>query len=148
MNEACGTIDADLAGKILAIHTGNALDNMGTLEASHGGILQIDDPVENFGGDALIEGGVLEFVSTTNVNHITFDNGIGTPSYGELVYDDLSAGYKATIDGFSGKESDLGQSDAIDLAHVQKSAVSYSEHDGNTVITIQEGHGAARRADA
>lgn len=143
VNEASGVIDADVAGKILTIHTGNALDNVGTLEASHGGILQIDDPVQNSGGgNALIEGGVLEFVSTTNVNHISFDNGIGTPSYGELVFDDLSPGYSAAIDGFAGKESELGKSDAIDLAHIQKSAISYSEHDGNTVITIQEGHSA------
>ena len=142
VNEASGAIDADIAGKILTIHTGNAFDNMGTLEASHGGILQIDDPVQNFGGNALIEGGILDFVSTTNVNQITFDNGIGTPSYGELIYNDLSAGYSATIDGFAGKEGDLGHSDAIDLAHVQRSAISYSEHNGNTTITIQEGHGA------
>jgi hypothetical protein len=142
VNEASGVIDADIAGKILTIHTGNAFDNMGTLEASHGGILQIDDPVQNFGGNALIEGGILDFVSTTNVNHITFDNGIGTPSYGELIFNDLSAGYSATIDGFAGKEGDLGHSDAIDLAHVQRSAISYSEHNGNTTITIQEGHGA------
>jgi len=142
VNEASGVIDADIAGKILTIHTGNAFDNMGTLEASHGGILQIDDPVQNFGGNALIEGGILDFVSTTNVNQITFDNGIGTPSYGELIFNDLSAGYSATIDGFAGKEGDLGHSDAIDLAHVQRSAISYSEHNGNTTITIQEGHGA------
>jgi len=142
VNEASGVIDADIAGKILTIHTGNAFDNMGTLEASHGGILQIDDPVQNLGGNALIEGGILDFVSTTNVNHITFDNGIGTPSYGELIFNDLSAGYSAAIDGFAGKEGDLGHSDAIDLAHVQRSAISYSEHGGNTIITIQEGHGA------
>jgi hypothetical protein len=142
VNEASGVIDADIAGRVLTVHTGDTLDNIGTLEASHGGILQIDDPVQNFGGNALIEGGVLEFVSTTNVNHITFDNGIGTPSYGELILDDLSAGYSATIDGFSGKEGDLGHSDAIDLAHVQRSAISYSEHGGNTTVTIQEGHDA------
>ena len=142
VNENSGVIDADLAGKILTVHTGNPLDNMGMLEASHGGILQIDDPVQNFGGSALIAGGILDFVSTTNVNQITFDNGFGTPSYGELIYNDLSAGYSATIDGFAGKQGDLGHSDAIDLAHVQRNAISYSEHGGNTIITIQEGHGA------
>jgi hypothetical protein len=142
VNEASGVIDADITGRILTIHTGNAIENMGTLEASHGGILQIDDPVQNFDGNALIEGGILEFVSTTNVNYITFDNGIGTPSYGELVFDALTAGYSATIEGFAGKEGDLGHSDAIDLTHVQRSAISYFEHDGDAVITVQEGHGA------
>jgi hypothetical protein len=142
VNGDSGVIDADLAGRILTVHTGNVLENMGTLEASHGGILQIDDPVQNLGGNALIEGGILDFFSTTNVNHITFDNGSGMPSYGELIFNDLSPGYSATIDGFAGKEGDLAHSDAIDLAHIQRSAISYCEIGGNTIITIQEGHGA------
>ncbi len=142
VNEAGGYIDADMTGKILTIDTGNAITNMGTLEASHGGILQIDDPVNNSGGSALIQGGILEFVATTNVNQITFDNGSGSSAYGELIYESLSGGYTATINGFAGVGGCIGHSDAIDLAHIQECAISYSVHGDDTVITIAEAHGA------
>jgi len=141
VNEVNGYIDADMAGQILTIDTGNAIQNMGALEASQGGILQIDDPVNNFGGSALIIGGVLEFGSTTNVNQITFDNGAGSPAYGELVYETLSKGYTATINGFTGVDGSLGGSDAIDLAHIQSGAISYSVQGDDTIISITEGQG-------
>ena len=81
-----GTIDANVSGETLTVDTGNAMTNAGTLEASNGGTLLIDDPVSNSGaGNAFIEGGTVDFVSTTNVNEITFNNGSGTPAYGDLV---------------------------------------------------------------
>jgi hypothetical protein len=141
VNEVNGHIDADMAGQILTIDTGNTIQNMGTLEASHGGILQIDDPVNNCGGSALITGGILEFGSTTNVNQITFDNGAGGQAYGELIYETLSKDYAATIHGFTGVDGSLGGSDAIDLAHIQGSAISYSAHGEDTIISIAEGNG-------
>ncbi len=60
VNEAPGTIDANIAGGTLTLATGTAITNDGTLEATNGGTLLIDDPVSG-GGSAIIEGGTLEF---------------------------------------------------------------------------------------
>ena len=49
-NESIGRIDADLAGDTLTINTGNAVANEGTLEATNGATLAIDDAVNNDGG--------------------------------------------------------------------------------------------------
>ena len=88
-----GTIDANLSGETLTINTGNTMTNTGTLEASNGGALLIDDAVNNSGaGNALIEGGIVDFMSMTNVNEITFNNGSGTPTYGELILGDPTNG--------------------------------------------------------
>ena len=45
-----GTIDVDGDGAAMDIDTGNTVTNLGILEATHGGILQIDDNVCNIGG--------------------------------------------------------------------------------------------------
>ena len=131
-----GTIDADVAGQSLTIHTGHAVDNQGTLEASNGGILQVDDAVHNSGsGSALIAGGVLDFASTTNVNEVTFDNGSGTPSYGELILGDVSRGYSATIGGFAGTAPDLDHSDAIYLTDFFITSKSETTTASGTIVT-------------
>jgi adhesin HecA-like repeat protein len=96
---------------------GGTIENYGTLEASHGGTLLIDDTVQNHGGNAIIAGGTLDFVSKTDGNEITFDNGSGTPNYGELILGDVSGGYSATIHGFAGTASNLSNSDGIDLTN-------------------------------
>ena len=63
-------------------------------------------------GNALIEGGTVDFVSTTNVNEITFNNGSGTPAYGELVLGDPTNGQNVTVNGFTGTAPNLTDSDA------------------------------------
>jgi FecR protein len=131
-----GTIDADVSGQDLTIHTGHAVDNQGTLEASSGGILQIDDAVHNSGsGSALIAAGTLDFASTTNVNEVTFDNGSGTPSYGELILGDVSPGYSATISGFAGTAADLHHSDAIYLTDFFITSESETSTASGTIVT-------------
>jgi hypothetical protein len=45
-----GTIDADGDGAAIDINTGTTVTNLGILEATHGGILEIDDNVCNIGG--------------------------------------------------------------------------------------------------
>ena len=49
-NESGGTIDADVSGQTLTIHTGvTANSNAGLMEATSGGILQIEDYFDNTG---------------------------------------------------------------------------------------------------
>jgi hypothetical protein len=106
-----GTIDANISGETLTVDTGNAMTNTGTLEATNGGTLLIDDAVNNSGaGNALIEGGTLEYSGYSNVN-TTFD-GSGT-----LVL----AGTNSTPH-FTGTLSDVGNGDVIDLTGIQYEA--------------------------
>ena len=93
------------------------MSNTGTLEASNGGKLLIDDSVSNSGaGNALIEGGTIDFAASSNVNEITFNNGTGGTSYGEVIFGSESGlnHLDATVNGFAGTNS--SNSDIIDLA--------------------------------
>jgi len=135
VNEQYAVIDAN-GNKPLILDAGTTIDNYGTLEASHGGVLQIDDAVNNFnGGNALIQGGKLIFESTTNVNDITFDNGGGTPNYGELVLGDVSGGFSATIHGFAGTAPNLAHSDGIYLTDFFITSESETTTASGTVVT-------------
>ena len=49
-NDTAGIIDANVANHTLTIDTGNDITNAGLLEATGGGTLQINDPVNNSGG--------------------------------------------------------------------------------------------------
>jgi hypothetical protein len=49
-NLAGGIVDADVSGHTLVLDTGSTVNNAGTLEATNGGILEIDDNVCNIGG--------------------------------------------------------------------------------------------------
>ena len=115
VNEAHGTIDANISGGTLTLDTGHTITNDGTLEATNGGTLQIDDPVSG-GGSAIIAGGTLIFDAQSNMN-VTFDNGSGTPAYGELVLGHASD-FSGQISGFTGTAPDTTHSDAIDLKDI------------------------------
>ena len=135
-----GTIDANVSGEALTINTGNAITNTGTLEASNGGTLLIDDAVNNSGaGTALVEGGIVDFASTTNVNEITFNNGSGAPTYGELVLGDPTNGQNVTVNGFTGTAPNLTDSDGIDLAGTW-TVESETCSGGNTVLSLKDGN--------
>ena len=137
VNEAHGTIDADAAGGILTIDTGNAIVNAGLLEATNGGTLLIDDAVS--GGNAVIAGGILDFAAQSNVN-VTFDNGTGVPVYGELVLGD-AADFSGQIAGFSGTAPDASHSDVVDLSGFAFTATTFAEAslNGNLVLTVTDG---------
>ena len=68
------------------------------------------------GGSAIITGGTLVFDAQSNVN-VAFDNGPGTPVYGELALGDAS-GFSGQISGFTGTAPDTAHSDAIDLKDI------------------------------
>jgi hypothetical protein len=68
------------------------------------------------GGSAIIAGGTLIFDAQSNMN-VTFDNGSGTPAYGELVLGHASD-FSGQISGFTGTAPDTAHSDAIDLKDI------------------------------
>jgi len=146
-NECGGTVDANVSGETLTMHTGNSISNAGTLEATNGGILQIYDEVCNScgtveansggavdivgsisGGSATIAGGTLEYTGYSNVN--TTFNGSGT-----LVL--------AGTSHFTGTLFDVGSRDVIDLTGIQYSAsgttLSYDTDTDVLTVTDQGG---------
>ena len=137
VNEAHGTIDANVSGGELTIDTGAAIVNAGLFEATNGGTLLIDDPVN--GGTALIAGGTLDFAAQANVN-VVFDNGTGTPVYGALVLGDASD-FSGQISGFAGTQPDSGHSDVVDLSGFAFTATTFAElvANGNLILTATDG---------
>ena len=83
-NRSTGTIDAGDDGGTLTIHTGNTVTNAGTLEATNGGTLQIDDAVTNsnmieahdLGSAIVLAGGGSNSgtIKATGGGSITIDN--------------------------------------------------------------------------
>ena len=142
VNQTHGAIDADVAGGTLTLEPGTVITNDGVLEATNGGTLQIDNPVIG-GGGALIEGGTLVFGAQSSVN-VTFNNGTGTPTYGELVLDNAS-GFSGQIAGFGGTAPDIAHSDAIDLVGINYDSAAFSEtYDAaNGLLTVTDGTHAA-----
>jgi len=115
---------------------GVAFDNSGTIEVQSGTLL-FDAAVSNSGaGQALIVGGILDFAATSNVGEITFNNGTGGTTYGELILG-APSGYTATINGFAGTAPSLSDSDGIELAGTWTVA-SETASGGNLVLVLQE----------
>ncbi len=138
INEACGVINANLADQTLTIDTGNPVSNLGTLEASNGGTLLVEDAVTG-GGNVLVEGGVVHFEQAANIGEITFNN-TGTPTFGEVIFDNPN-GLDASVNGFAGPGPDLAHSDGIDLAGTWTTASSLTGSGGDLVVDLTDGHG-------
>ena len=83
-NEVGGVVDANINDSTLTIHTGNTVINAGTLEATNGGTLQVDDAVTNSNviaahdsGSAIIlaaGGSNSGAITATGGGSITIDN--------------------------------------------------------------------------
>ena len=142
INETHGTIDANVAGGTFTLETGTTITNNGVLEALNGGTLQILDPVTG-SGSAIIEGGTMIFGAQSNMN-VAFENGVGTPTYGELVLGD-AAGFSGQISGFVGTAPDTAHSDAIDLEGINYNSSSFSEtYDAaKGLLTVTDGSHSA-----
>ena len=65
INDAHGTIEANVTGGALILDTGNDIKNDGLLEAANGGVLKVEDSVH--GGTATIAGGTVEFGAAADV---------------------------------------------------------------------------------
>ncbi len=159
VNAAHGTVDANIAGALLALDTGTTIENLGLLEASNGGSLVVADEVSNSGtlaahggtlhfenavvnsaaGNAVIAGGVLEFDTGANVN-VCFDNGQNGTSYGELVLSD-AAQFTGDISGFAGAAPDQAHSDVIDLAEIDFNSAQFAAtyHAATGVLSVTDG---------
>jgi hypothetical protein len=142
VNETHGTIDANVVGGTFTLETGTTITNNGVLEALNGGTLQILDPVTG-SGSAVIEGGTMIFGAQSNMN-VAFENGVGTPTYGELVLGD-AAGFSGQISGFVGTAPDTAHSDAIDLEGINYNSSSFSEtYDAaKGLLTVTDGSHSA-----
>ena len=141
INEARGTIDANIAGGTLVVDTGHTVINAGLLEASNGGTLLIEDAVNGPGsGSAVINGGTLEFDSSSNVN-VAFNHGTATAAYGELVLGNPE-NFRGQISGFSGTGPDTAHSDLIDLKGISYISGDFSEtYSAPTgVLTVSDGN--------
>jgi hypothetical protein len=137
INNAAGTINADVAGGVLTLDTGNTIVNFGVLEASNGGTLHVQDAVT--GGSAVIFGGTLQFDAAASIA-ITFDNGAGGTSYGMLVLVD-SSHFTGDISGFEGTAADLAHSDGIDVLGLNFNSGQFSDsYDSSTgILTLSDG---------
>jgi hypothetical protein len=138
-NQSNATIDAD-GSNTLTIHTGNAITNSGTLEATGSGGLVIDDAVTNSGtieangGNVTIGGNLsasgktgvaqifsgshIELKGTLNTAAVSFQNNVGNS--GSLTLDHSATtgatnGFKGTLAGFYG---DGSSSDTLDLQDI------------------------------
>jgi hypothetical protein len=159
VNDMLGVIDANSCGGTLTLDTGsNHITNVGTLEASNNGTLDIQSVVDNgngnldvysggmidvqnaiFGGTADIANGTLEFDSRSNVG-VTFDNGShSAPTYGELILGTHSD-YSGDIYDFTG--TSIADSDIIDLEGIHRNDVYLHQDGQNVVVTVDEQHGA------
>ena len=135
LNQAHGTIEANVAGGALIIDTGNAIENYGVLEATNGGVLRVEDSVH--GGSAFIAGGTVEFGATSDVA-VTFDNGASGTVYGVLMLDDPSQ-FTGSIAGFTG--TGPASSDTIDVTGLNFDSGHFSDaYDAATgVLTLSDG---------
>ena len=115
VNEAAGTINADVAGGVLTLDTGNTIINFGVLEASNGGTLQVQDAVTG-GGSAVIAGGTIEFDSASSIA-VTFDNGVWRHHVRGADPDRSVALYRRHLRLY-GTAPDLAHSDGIDVAGI------------------------------
>ena len=67
VNQACGIVDADACGHTLVLDTGTTVINLGLLEATNGGTLEIEDSVCNVGGTIAASGcgSVVDLIGVT-----------------------------------------------------------------------------------
>ena len=126
-----GTVNANVAGTILTLATGNSIANSGILEAQ-GGDLKVSDAVTG-GGSALVSGGgAMSFAAAFNQNVAFLGANAGTLS--------LAQTYGGMISGFaSGDTIDL--TSTIFAATYQ--AYYYAGAGGGTLEIVDAGNGGA-----
>lgn len=127
-----GTLTIHNAGLIeaqgpyaLIIDTGaNPFVNTGTLDTGGGSII-VDSPVTG-GGNAVIDGGLLEFTAASD-NNVSFSNG----AFSVLVLDQ-SQGFTGHISGYGGSDQiDLG-----DITYASSTSLDYIADNNDTGGTL------------
>jgi hypothetical protein len=126
INESSGTIDANVSGATLTIDTGHADFNFGTLEATSGGILFVDDAVKGTGSDTISDNGILDFQSYVSAGQtVTFADA------STLALSD-PADFHADVTGLT-----LG--DTIDLTGVDSSSIESATTSSSTLVIQTSG---------
>ncbi len=94
-NDVGGTINANVSGQGLLLDGGGLVTNAGLLKATNGGFLEIENTVNNAGGNITADGGTAQFFGAAVIQGGTLNtlNGgiLGTPG-----------GNSATLDGSTG----------------------------------------------
>ena len=106
-NLAGGVVDADVSGHTLVLDTGATVTNLGTLEATNGGTLEIDDNVCNVGGTIAAYG----CGSVVELEGVTIKGGM-------FLTDDSTSGDRGVIEVVSTDSAtvfDGGSSHAISI---------------------------------
>ena len=116
VNEHDGTIDANISGSTLTIDTSNTVTNAGTLEATNGGILQIDDVVDNSGNVGTLDGHVQIDGDVTNegTGQIGAGNS-GTLTFGAVTVTNDAGG---DIGAFAGGQVTFDHSHVENHGHI------------------------------
>ena len=110
-NQADGTIDANVNGQTLTIDTGNPVVNNGTLEATKGGILIVDDTVKGTGTETVGHHATLDFQSSVSADQtVTFTGHKGTLELSDPGH------FNASIAGLTG-------GDTIDLTNINPHSI-------------------------
>jgi hypothetical protein len=109
--------------------------NTGTLVATNGSTLQIDNAVTGGGKVVVDAGAAVNFAAAADVGEITFNNGSGTPTYGEVSFGTEAGlnGQNATVNGFAGTAHNSASSDEIELSGAWTTTSSLIGGGGNLV---------------
>ena len=135
-NETGGSIDANLNGKTLTVDTGNTDTNAGTMEATNGGTLVLDDSVNNSGTIEAIGGTITIDDSTiSNSGQIgAVTGGAGDANAGTLTITD------STVHNAGGEILAVGSGSVV---HIAGSTIDGGEllTDAHGLIEIAGGNG-------
>ena len=141
-NDAAGIVDADLSAQTLLLHTGSTDTNTGLMEATSGGILQIEDVVDNTNGvvsgmisvaDSL---SILKLTNATIVGGLLDNSGVVEVTLGASKLQGVSVTDHNLVDVLSGAVLTLDSGTQIQGGGTGKLTV---ENGAQIVITASTG---------
>ena len=139
-NLAGGVVDADVSGHTLVLDTGTTVTNLGTLEATNGGTLEIDDNVCNVGGTIAAYGCgsvvELEGVTIKGGMFLTDDSTSGDRGVIEVVSTDSAT----VFDGGSSHAISIGGFVQVDAGATLKliGTIDLAAHSNNGTIDLAQ----------
>jgi hypothetical protein len=139
-NLAGGVVDADVSGHTLVLDTGTTVTNLGLLEATNGGTLEIDDNVCNVGGTIAAYGCgsvvELEGVTIKGGMFLTDDSTSGDRGVIEVVSTDSAT----VFDGGGSHAISIGGFVQVDAGAALKliGAIDLTAHGNNGTIDLAQ----------
>ena len=137
-----GTVDANQSGGTLTINaSGGAVTNTGTLEATNGGTLLIDQNVTGSGGSAVIgTGSTVDFAGSFSQN-ASFTGSSGTLELAQ------SQSYTGTVSGLSTHGGSSGTVlDLVDIGFVNANEATFSGTSTGGTLSVTDGTHIAKIA--